>query len=177
MAAGTTVSGAMAGIYVANAGRGADGVLKQSVTVDGTVRGGTDAAVHLVGGGRLMVGKMGRVLAGSSGVAVLVNEPGPAHLTIDGVVRGGRGGAAAVHLTGGGTVVVGTSGRVEANGATWAIQGGGTDSSRGGVTLTYQLPPPAAPGTGETPTWPWRGWKATLVLVSPRVSWIPTDSV
>ena len=127
VAAGTTVSGAMAGIYVANAGRGADGVLKQSVTVNGTVRGGTDAAVHLVGGGRLMVGKMGRVLAGSSGVAVLVNEPGPAHLTIDGVVRGGRGGAAAVHLTGGGTVVVGTSGRVEANGATRAIQGDGVE--------------------------------------------------
>ena len=135
VAAGTTVSGAMAGIYVANAGAGADGVLKQSVTVDGTVMGGTDAAVHLSGGGRLTVGKMGRVLAGSSGVAVLVNEPGPAHLTIDGVVRGGRGGAAAVHLTGGGTVVVGTSGRVEANGATRAIRGGGTDSSGVGVEL------------------------------------------
>ena len=141
IAAGATVdvsdsdSDMVAGIYVANAGWGADGVLKQSVTVNGTVMGGTDAAVHLSGGGRLMVGEMGRVLAGSSGVAVLVNEPGPAHLTIDGVVRGGRGGAAAVHLTGGGTVVVGTSGRVEANGATRAIRGGGTDSSGVGVEL------------------------------------------
>ena len=67
VAAGGAVTGARAGIYVANAGLdaggdgAADGVLKQSVTVHGTVTGGTDAAVHLVGGGTLEVGATGKV--------------------------------------------------------------------------------------------------------------------
>ena len=54
----------MAGVYVANAGAtgtGATRILKQTVTVNGMVTGGTDAAVHLVGGGRLTVGEMGVV--------------------------------------------------------------------------------------------------------------------
>ncbi len=136
IAAGTTVTGGMAGIYVANAGMGTDDVLKQSVTVDGRVRGGTDAAVHLVGGGRLTVGAMGEVLAGSSGIGVLVNEPGPAHLTINGKVFGGNGGAAAVHLTGGGGLTVGATGRVEANGATSAIR---TDGSRTDLVIEGEV--------------------------------------
>ena len=45
---------------------------------------------------------IGEVRAGSSGVGVLVNDPGDAYVTIHGEVRGGEGGAAAVHLTGGG---------------------------------------------------------------------------
>ena len=124
VAAGATVDvsdGGMAGIYVANAGMGTDDVLRQSVTVNGRVEGGTDAAVHLSGGGRLTVGETGQVIAGSSGRAIHVNDPGPAHLTIGGLVRGGAGAPGAVHLTGGGTVKVGASGRVEANGATSAI--------------------------------------------------------
>ncbi len=125
VAEGAEVTGAMAGVYVSGAGRGAGGVLDQSVTVNGTVTGGTDAAVHLVGGGSLTVGEKGRVLAGSSGRAVLVNEPGPAAIVIHGTVRGGAGADAAVHLTGGGSVTVGRSGSVDANGADAAIRGEG----------------------------------------------------
>ncbi len=125
VAEGAEVTGAMAGIYAANAGRGADGILKQSVTVRGTVTGGSDAAVHLVGGGRLTVGEKGRVLAGSSGRAVWVNDPGPAAIVIHGTVRGGAGADAAVHLTGGGSVTVGLKGSVDANGADAAILGEG----------------------------------------------------
>ena len=120
-----TVTGANAGIYVANAGMGAERILKQSVTVDGMVTGGTDAAVHLVGGGTLTVGSTGKVHAGSSGRAVLVNDPGRAVVTVLGEVRGGEGAPAAVDLTGGGRVVIGSTGRVMANGATRAIQGDG----------------------------------------------------
>ena len=123
VAEGATVTGAAAGVYVANAGRGSDGILNQHVTVNGTVTGGTDAAVHLAGGGRLTVGRTGRVVAGSSGRAVLVNDPGPAEIVVDGLVRGRQGAPAAVDLTGGGTVTVGLTGKVEAGGATLAIRG------------------------------------------------------
>ena len=128
VAQGAEVTGGAAGVYVANAGRGSDGILKQHVTVHGEVTGGTDAAVHLAGGGKLTVGRTGRVLAGSSGRAVLVNDPGPAEITVNGLVRGGlvrggQGARAAVDLTGGGTVTVGLTGKVEAGGATLAIRG------------------------------------------------------
>ena len=153
VAEGASVTGALAGVYVANAGEGlmlekkytpgyavgdepdelvavthgegADAVplLDQLVTVAGTVTGGTDAAVHLNGGGAVIVEKGGRVLAGSSGVAILVNDPGPALVYIAGEVRGATGGAAAVHLTGGGDVIVGGTGRVGANGAEFGIRG------------------------------------------------------
>ena len=167
VAAGTTVTGAMAGIYVANAGPGlmlekkytpgyAPGdapdelvavthgeganevpLLNQLVTVAGMVTGGTDAAVHLSGGGAVIVMEGGKVHAGSSGVAILVNDPGPAlvYIASGGEVKGGAGGAAAVHLTGGGSVIVGLNGKVEANGATNAIQGGDTDETMVALTL------------------------------------------
>ena len=108
-------------------GEGADAValLDQLVTVAGTVTGGTGAAVHLSGGGAVIVEQGGKVHAGASGVGILVNDPGPALVHVDGEVKGGAGGAAAVHLTGGGSVIVGLNGKVEANGATRAIQGGG----------------------------------------------------
>ena len=118
VAAGTTVSGGMAGIYVANAGTmgtGAERILKQSVTVNGMVTGGTDAAVHLVGGGRLTVGTMGKVHAGSSGTAILVNDPGRSEIVINGEVKGGEGARAAVDTTGGGTITVGRTGSVDAS--------------------------------------------------------------
>ena len=129
VAEGAEVTGANAGIYVANAGLDAgeagtaDDILKQTVTVNGMVTGGTDAAVHLVGGGTLTVGATGKVYAGSSGRAIWVNDPGRAVIRIDGVVRGGAGAPAAVHLTGGGSVTVGMTGRVEANGAERGIRG------------------------------------------------------
>ena len=43
--------------------------------MNGTVTGGTDAAVHLVGGGTLEVGEMGTVVAGAGRSAILVNDP------------------------------------------------------------------------------------------------------
>ena len=165
---GATVTGAIAGIYVANAGPGlripkryapnairalagnadageddlipigglnaaGDAIetpyLDQLVTVAGTVTGGTDAAIHLSGGGAVIVMKGGRVHAGSSGVAIKVNDPGPAHLFIDGEVKGATGpeddpAPAALHLPGGGSVIVGQDGSVQASGAANAIQGG-----------------------------------------------------
>ena len=131
IAAGTTVTGGVAGVYVANAGcpvadgctPGGQGIRNQFVTVDGRVTGGSDAAVHLSGGGVLTVGRMGAVLASSSGRAILVNDPGPATIRIDGLVRGGPGADAAVRLTGGGSVTVGVNGRVQANDADSAIDG------------------------------------------------------
>ena len=131
VAEGARVTGAMAGIYVANAGCPVDdgcvpgeaGIRDQTVTVHGLVMGGTDAAVHLSGGGSLNVGRTGQLLAGSSGQAILVNDPGPADVRIDGLVRGGTGARAAVDLTGGGSVTIGVNGRVEANGAMSAIRG------------------------------------------------------
>ena len=126
IAAGTTVSGDMAGIYVANAGAmgtGAARILKQTVTVNGMVTGGSDAAVHLVGGGKLTVGEMGKVRAGSSGTAILVNEPGRSVIRIDGEVRGGAGATAAIKTTGGGSITLGRTGRVTLpEGATNAVR-------------------------------------------------------
>ena len=131
VAEGARVAGGRAGIYVANAGCPVDdgcvpgeaGIRDQTVTVHGLVMGGTDAAVHLSGGGSLTVGRTGQLLAGSSGRAILVNDPGPARIHIDGLVRGGTGAQAAVDLTGGGSVTIGVTGRVEANGAMSAIRG------------------------------------------------------
>ncbi len=154
VAEGASVTGAVAGIYVANAGEGlriekkytspaiqdanrnvdADDLvtlsdhLDQVVRVRGTVTGGTDAAVHLGGGGALIVTGDGKLVAGSSGRAVLVNDPGPAVIYIEGEVTGGAGpggdpAPAAVHLTGGGSVTVGLTGRVRAGGAMSAIRG------------------------------------------------------
>ena len=138
VAEGATVAGGMAGVWAANAGMatvgmdsvwgkalylGADTMLRQQfVTVDGTVTGGTDAAVHLMGGGALLVGEKGKVHAGSSGRAILVNDPGRSEIVIHGEVRGGAGAPAAVDTTGGGAITVGLTGSVNANGATRAIQ-------------------------------------------------------
>ena len=139
VAEGASVTGAMAGVYVANAGMGdvegdsswgrALGLEKdetltlrqQFVTVHGTVTGGTDAAVHLSGGGALLVGEKGKVHAGSSGRAILVNDPGRSEIVINGEVRGGAGARGAVDTTGGGSITVGPTGKVITNGATSAI--------------------------------------------------------
>ena len=144
-----TITGGAAGIHVANAGMGeiADDsawgralylpedttvtLRQQFVTVHGTVTGGTDAAVHLMGGGALLVGEKGKVHAGSSGRAILVNDPGRSEIVIHGEVRGGAGAdePAAVDVTGGGTITVGLKGSVMANGAMQAIQARGDDPS------------------------------------------------
>ncbi len=129
VAAGTSVTGGSAGIHVENAGLDAGGpgtaddLLKQTVTVNGTVTGGTDAAVHLVGGGTLTVGETGKVLAGegSSRPAILVNDPGRSVIRIHGEVKGSAGADAAVDVSGGGSITVGPTGSVNANGAKRAI--------------------------------------------------------
>ena len=162
VAAGATVEGDVAGIYVANAGAtglmvpnryapdaakdaakdgdapvALSGHLNQLVTVHGTVTGGTDAAVHLSGGGALIVGRTGKLVAGSSGRAILVNDPGPAHIHIEGEVTGGAGAAGAVHLTGeDSTVTVGSGGRVEASGAASAIR---TDEPGAAVVIAGEV--------------------------------------
>ena len=113
-----SVTGGMAGVYVANAGAMGTGdtrILKQTVTVNGMVMGGSDAAVHLVGGGTLTVGATGMVVAGAGQPAILVNEPGRSVIRIDGTVEGGDGAAAAVDLAGGGSVTVTDTGRVNTN--------------------------------------------------------------
>ena len=96
----------------------------QLVTVRGTVTGGTGAAVYLLDGGGVLVLEGGRVHAGSND-AILATG-GPALVYIDGEVRGGAGGVAAVNLDNGGSVIVGLKGRVLANGADYAIQGSAT---------------------------------------------------
>ena len=147
VAEGASVTGGAAGVYVANAGTGlriekkytspavqddnvnldADDLvtladhLDQVVRVHGTVTGGADAAVHLAGGGALIVSRTGKLVGGSSGQAILVNDPGPAVIYIEGEATGGEGAEAAVHLTGGGSVTVGPNGRVRPNGADKAI--------------------------------------------------------
>ena len=167
VARNASVTGSMAGVYVANAGpglrlarkytpgyskedgnranelvavthgEGADKVplRNQLVTVHGTVTGGTDAAVHLSGGGAVLVMEGGKVHAGASGVGILVNDPGPALMYVDGEVKGGAGGGAAVHLTGGGSVIVGLNGKVQANGADHAIRGGGDEATKVALTV------------------------------------------
>ncbi len=89
VAEGASVSGERHGIYVGGAGvaAGSDNLRAQRVTVTGTVMGGTGAGVHLTGGGRLIVGRTGRVGA-SSGVGVLADGPGDFHATVAGVVQG-----------------------------------------------------------------------------------------
>ncbi len=159
VAEGATVAGDVAGVYAVNAGMGEiagdspwgkalyldeDATLalrRQFVTVHGTVTGGTDAAVHLSGGGALIVGEKGKVLAGSSGRAVLVNDPGRSEIVIHGEVRGGAGARAAVDVTGGGTVTVGLTGRVTANGATRAIHAGkATPNDTRTTTVVLHVP-------------------------------------
>ncbi len=170
VAEGASVTGAVAGVYVANAGpglrlerkytpgyakdddpdevvavvhgegEGAAPLRNQLVTVAGTVTGGTDAAVHLSGGGAVLVMEGGKVHAGASGVGILVNDPGPAVVYVDGEVKGGAGGGAAVHLTGGGGVIVGLSGKVQANGADHAIRSDGTEATT--LTLVTDRPTP-----------------------------------
>ena len=87
VAEGASVTGGAAGIYVANAGLGADGFAKQTVTVAGTVTGGTDAAVYLKRGGRITVEQTGQVNAGSSSRAIL-SEAGNLAVTVAGTVMG-----------------------------------------------------------------------------------------
>ena len=109
VAEGARVTGGANGIYVRGAGAGTGSLRAQSVTVNGRVTGGTGAGVHMAGGGRLAVGKTGRVGA-TSGVGVLADGPGDFHATVSGTVDGDirvDGGALTLSVPEGG-VVTGT---------------------------------------------------------------------
>ncbi len=88
VAEGASVTGGANGLYVRGAGAGEGDLRAQSVTVNGQVRGGTGAGVHMAGGGRLTVGRTGRVGA-TSGVGVLSDGAGNLHATVAGTVTGG----------------------------------------------------------------------------------------
>ena len=86
VAEGATVTGGNGGIYVRTSALGENDVVKQTVTVHGTVTGGsaaTDAAVTLETGGMITVGRTGHVKAGESGVAIVSGTPRPANPPMD----------------------------------------------------------------------------------------------
>ncbi len=87
VAEGARVTGGAHGIHVRGAGAGTGGLRAQSVTVNGAVTGGTGAGVHMADGGRLEVGKTGRVGA-TSGVGVLSDGASDLHATVAGTVEG-----------------------------------------------------------------------------------------
>ena len=89
IADGATVTGRRNGIYVRGAGAGAGSLRAQSVTVNGRVMGGTGtgAGVRMIDGGRLTVGRTGRIGA-TSGVGVLSDGAGDLHATVAGRVEG-----------------------------------------------------------------------------------------
>ena len=107
VAAGARVTGGANGLYVRGAGAGEGGLRAQSATVNGRVMGGTGAGVHMADGGRLTVGKTGRVGA-TSGVGVLSDGAGDLHATVAGTVEGDvqaqGGGALTLNVMEGGAV-------------------------------------------------------------------------
>ena len=87
VAEGARVTGGANGLYVRGAGAGAGSLRAQSVTVNGAVTGGTGAGVRMIDGGRLVVGKTGRIGA-TSGVGVRSDGAGDLHATVAGKVEG-----------------------------------------------------------------------------------------
>ena len=107
VAEGATVTGGVNGLLIRGAGAGAGSLRAQSVTVNGRVMGGIGAGVHMADGGRLVVGKTGRVGA-TSGVGVLSDGAGDLHATVAGTVEGDvriqGGGALTLNVMAGGAV-------------------------------------------------------------------------
>ena len=141
VAEGARVTGGAHGLHVRGAGAGTGGLRAQSVTVNGAVTGGTGAGVHMADGGRLEVGKTGRIGA-TSGIGVLSDGAGDLHATVAGTVEGDiqvqGGGALRLNVREGGAVtgtvhdpagpltVAGSIGRLlYANGGTVTVSGGG----------------------------------------------------
>ncbi len=90
VANGAEVTGARAGVWVANAGMGEGNLRKQTVTVNGMVTGST-AGVHIAGGGTVTVGATGWVgnpNGASSGDGVFAN--GPSDIENRGTITGGE---------------------------------------------------------------------------------------
>ena len=107
VAEGARVTGGANGLYVRGAGAGEGDLRAQSVTVDGRVTGGTGAGVRMIDGGRLTVGRTGRIGA-TSGVGVLSEGAGDLHATVAGTVEGNvqvqGGGALTLNVREGGAV-------------------------------------------------------------------------
>ena len=85
VAKGAEVTGAKAGIYVANAGMGEGNVRKQTVTVNGMVTGGEGVGVHMAGGGMVTVGETGRVAGEGDAIR---SEAGDLSVSVAGAVEG-----------------------------------------------------------------------------------------
>ena len=85
VAEGAEVTGAKAGIYVANAGMGEGNVRKQTVTVNGMVTGGEGVGVHMAGGGTVTVGETGRVAGEGDAIR---SEAGDLSVSVAGAVEG-----------------------------------------------------------------------------------------
>ena len=162
VADGATVTGGRNGIYVGSAGAAEEGNFRaQSVTVNGEVTGGTGAGVHMAGGGRLTVGRTGRIGA-MSGVGVLSDGAGDLHAAVAGRVEGdirmAGTGALTLAVPAGGVVtgtvrdpvglstVAGSIGRllytdgatvtVAATGALTGVEGEALGSESGDLSLT-----------------------------------------
>ena len=88
VADGAQITGERHGIYVGGAGlaAGNDDLRAQTVTVNGTVTGGTGAGVYLVGGGMVTVGETGRVVAGEGDA--IRSEAGDLSVSVAGTVEG-----------------------------------------------------------------------------------------
>ena len=126
VADGAEINGGRHGVHVGGAGLDDDGPRDQTVTVNGEVMGGTGAGVHLAGGGRVTVGRTGRVGA-ASGVGILSDGAGNLAATVAGTVEGH------VRAQGGGDLDATISGTVE--GDLRAVDGGAltVDVQEGGV--------------------------------------------
>ena len=102
VAEGGSASGGVSGVHVEGGS-----VADRTVTVHGSVAGGTVAGVRLVGGGTLVVGPTGRIVAGG----VLADGAGALTVRVSGVVVGDvrHAGSGALTLTApAGSVVTGT---------------------------------------------------------------------
>ncbi len=127
VADGAEINGGRHGVHVGGAGLAAGGGLRdQTVTVNGAVMGGTGAGVHLAGGGRVTVGRTGRVGA-TSGVGILSDGAGGLDATVAGTVEGH------VRAQGGGDLAVTVEREGEITGDVRAQDGGDLSATVAGT--------------------------------------------
>ena len=140
VADGASVSGGRHGLYLGAAGLAEGGEQRdQTVTVNGTVTGGTGAGVHLVDGGTVTVGRTGRISA-TSGVGILSDGAGNLIATVAGTVEGD------VRAMGGGDLDATVTGTVDGD---LRAEGGGalTLDVREGGAVTGTVHDPVGPLT------------------------------
>ena len=127
VADGAEITGGRHGVHVGGAGLAAGGGLRaQTVTVNGVVMGGTGAGVHLAGGGRVTVGRTGRVGA-ASGDGILSDGAGNLVATVAGTVEGH------VRAQGGGDLAVTVEREGEITGDVRASGGGDLSATVAGT--------------------------------------------